>query len=311
VRALVVLVLVTVVAHRLDVRVAHADTRDAIERARELEAKLAYDEALAIIDAAIAAGQSDRDRLVELHLIAGRLNAGLDRAKPAEDHFTIVLALAPTTTLPDDTSPKIAVPFTVARTKTTPLDIKLVFTKTEVGVDANSPFVTGVHVRFRNAGSTDSQRLLTATRLPRPPGQVLEVTALDSFGNRLWSATPPDEQVPRVVGPSVTTEHPPIYARWTTWAVVTGVALAAGGIAAWRFDAAQNEFDRKREQGMTDFTDLQAIEDRGRRWGLAANIGFGVAAATSVVSIILLVRGDKTVVVTNGPGAGVGVAGRF
>jgi hypothetical protein len=242
---------------------ARADApRDAIERARELEAKLAYDEALAIIDSAIASGQSDRARLVELHLIAGRLAAGLDRAKVAEDHFAVVLALDPSRTLSDDTSPKIAVPFTVARTKTAPLEVTLAISKTEVGVTAG-PLVAGIAVKLGDGTTRTAQARL----MPRPPGEVVEVRALDQYGNVLWIGIPPVEPV--IEPPKVThTEQPAIYARWTTWAALTGVALATGGIAAWRFDSAQNEFDTKRKDGMTDFSDLQAIEDRGKRWSL-------------------------------------------
>lgn len=276
-------------------------TRDAIERAHELEAKLAYDEALVIVESAIQSGQSDRARLVELHLIAGRLSAGLDRAKAAEDHFAVVLALDPARTLSDDTSPKISVPFTVARTKTQPLDVKLDATKTSVRVQA-APLVAGIAVRYKD-GRTQTNR--AGTSLPAA-GEVVEVQALDSYGNVLWTGAPPVEHVekPIIVTPH---EEPGLFGRWTTWAAITGIALAAGGVAAWRFDVAQDEFDYRQKAGMTSFTDLQAIEDRGRRWGLTANISFGVAAATAITSIVLFVRRPTLIATPNT----VGVAGTF
>ena len=40
---------------------------------------------------------------------------------------------------------------------------------------------------------------------------------------------------------------------------MTGVALAAGGVAAWRFSVAQDEFDERRSDGTTDFTELRAL----------------------------------------------------
>jgi hypothetical protein len=278
---------------------AHGDaTRDAIERARELEAKLAYDEALVIIESAIQSGQSDRARLVELHLIAGRLSAGLDRGKIAEDHFAIVLALDPTRTLPEDTSPKITVPFTVARTKAQPLEVKLVSTKPVVQIEAGAP-VAGVSVRYKD-GRTRANRAGTSIT---PEGEVVEVHALDTYGNIVWSGTPPIETIET----RVTRDEPGLFGRWTTWAAITGVAVAAGGVAAWRFDAAQDEFDSKQRAGMTSFTDLQAIEDRGRRWGLTANITFGVAAATAITTVVLFVRRPTVVATPNT----VGVAGTF
>lgn len=297
-RAVVLLVLFATYAHSDTTRDA---PRDAIERARELEARLAYDEALVIIESAIEAGQSDRVRLVELHLIAGRLSAGLDRAKVAEDHFAVVLALDPARTLPDDVSPKISVPFTVARTRAQALEVKLVSTKPTVRIDAG-PLVTGVSVRYKD-GRTQANRAGTTLV---PEGEVVEVLALDTYGNTLWSGTPPIERE-RPVGNGGTVSPPSVFRRWTTWAAVTGVALAAGGIAAWRFDVAQDEFDSKRRAGMTSFTDLRAIEDRGRRWGITANISFGIAAATGITSVVLFAT-RPTVVATP---SSVAISGTF
>jgi hypothetical protein len=287
---------------------AHADVpRDAIERARELEARLAYDEALAIIEATIASGQANRARLVELHLFAGRLSAGLDRAKLAEDHFAVVLALDPARTLPDDTSPKLTVPFTVARTKTVALVVQLVVTETQVAVEAG-PLVAGIALRLAD-GTTQTER--TRTRVARPAQPITLVRALDRHGNELWSGTPPPD-APIDTPKPIVVEQPGMFARWTTWAAVTGVALAAGGVASWRFGVAQDDFDARRDDGMTDFSELRAIEDRGKRWGLVANISFGVAAATAITSVIFFVRRptEPAVTVTAGGGT-IGVAGRF
>jgi hypothetical protein len=287
--------------------VAHADTPpDAIARAKELEAKLSYDEALVIIETTIAAGKADRTQLVELHLIAGRLSAGLDRTKPAEEHFAVVLALDPTRTLGDDISPKISVPFTVARTRTQPLAPKLVVTKTFVAIEGGAPLVTGIGLRMQD-GTTQEAR--TAPWIARPVGLIASVRALDRHGNELWTGTPPPEQIDP---PIVTAHHPQFFARWTTWAAITGVALATTGVAAWRFRVAKDDFDTARDDGAT-YTRLRTIEDRADRWGLVTNISLGVAAATAITSVIFFVRRptpEPTVIITAGPGS-LGVAGRF
>jgi hypothetical protein len=62
---------------------------------------------------------------------------------------------------------------------------------------------------------------------------------------------------------------------------------------------------------MTDFTELQGIEDRGKRWGLATNVGLGVTAATGIATIVFALRGSARIVITPGPGAGVGMTARF
>jgi hypothetical protein len=288
--------------------IAHADTPpEAIARAKVLEAKLSYDEALVIIETTIAAGKADRAQLIELHLIAGRLSAGLDRTKPAEEHFAVVLALDPTRVLGDDVSPKISVPFTVARTRTQPLLPRLVVTKTDVAIENGAPLVTGIALHLQD-GTTQEAR--TTARMARPPQPIASVRALDRHGNELWTGTPPLEQVaaPRVV----TAHHPHLFARWTTWAAITGVALASGGVAVWRFRVARDDFDSERDNGAT-YSELRTIEDRADRWALVTNISLGVAAATAITSIIFFVRRpttEPTVTVTAGPGS-IGVAGRF
>jgi hypothetical protein len=289
--------------------IAHAETPpEAIARAKQLEAKLSYDEALVIVEAAIAAGKADRAQLLELHLIAGRLSAGLDRTKPAEEHFAVVLALDPTHTLGDDVSPKITVPFTVARTRTQPLAPKLVITQTDVAIEGAAPLVTGIALRLQD-GTTREAR--TAPRIARPAQPIASVRALDRHGNELWSATPPPEQVAHPP-PVVRAHHPHLLARWTTWAAVTGVALATGGVAAWRFRIAKDDFDTASDDGAS-YTRLRTIEDRADRWALVTNISLGVAAATAITSVIFFVRRpttEPTVTVTAGPGS-LGVAGRF
>jgi hypothetical protein len=286
--------------------VAHADAPSPIERARQLEARLAYDEALVIVESAIQAGGNDTDHLVELYLMAGRLAAGLDKAKLAEEHFAIVLALRPSTTLPDDTSPKIAVPFTVARTKTKPFEARLVIDATTVAVEGTLPMFTGIAIRYRVGTYEDKLVDRTQIVVARPANStILEVLALDQYGNTLWSEVPPAPiEAPHVDHPR---DDRSIFQRWSTWAVVTGVALTVGGVAAWRFDSAQNEFDKKRDDGMTSVGDLQAIENRGDRWGLIANISFGVAAAAGIATVTTFFVYPKP----SADGAVVGVGGRF
>lgn len=286
---------------------------DALARARALEAQLAYDEALAVVDAEIRAGRADRDRLAELYLLAGKLAAGLDRAADAEAHFAIALALRPSSTLPAGTSPKLTAPFAAARARAVPLDVRVAVTAAHVTVEPVADplgVVAGIGVRFQRRGSlhADSARELTHTRFVRTPDmRIIEVHALDRHGNVLAVLAPPPDPVAVPVH-----DEPSFVGRWSTWAALTGVALATGGVAAWRFRVAQDEFDDRRTTAT--FTELQDIEARGDRWGLTANISFGVAAATAITSAILFARRPATepgVAVLAGPGAVLGLAGRF
>jgi hypothetical protein len=69
------------------------------------------------------------------------------------------------------------------------------------------------------------------------------------------------------------------------WGSVALTTLAIAGFGAWRFSSAQNEWDERKAGGMTDYTTLQSIEDRGHRWGLVANIGAVGAALSTIVTV--------------------------
>jgi len=293
-------------------RVVHAD--DELARARQLEASLEYDQALAIVDGILARGGADPSRYVELHLLAGKLAGGLDRAELARDHFARVLAIRPDTALPDGTSPKLTDPFAAAKARTKPLEVHATISHGLVTLEAIDPLVlvVGIAVHVVVAGQhadlveRGSRRLVIPER-----ATAIEIAALDASGNRLWVWTPPAKPV----ADRIPVEHPrsPVYTRWTTWAAITGVALVAGTLSAWRLDSAQRDWDKLRAGGNTDFSALEEVEQRGRRWALATNVGFGVAAATGIAAVIFGLRGHSSpnLAVTPGPGAGLGVAGRF
>ncbi len=250
-------------------RNSQARGQDDLAEAIRLEAALEYDQALAIVERVIAAGTTTEPaRLAELHLVAGRLAAGLDRGDAARAHFAIALALDPALALPAGTSPKLTAPFEAARASTTPL-----------------------RVHATAAGAVIDADALGLVR--RTDGFV----AYDEHGNVVWRGVAP--RVPA----EPHAEGPGFGARWTTWAGVAGGALVVGGLCAWRFQVAQDDWDRAAHDGMHDFTQLRAIEDRGNRWGVATEVGFGVAAAAAVTAAILyvvhrpapIVVGDKVV----------------
>src|SRR5262249_56915354 len=115
------------------------------------------------------------------------------------------------------------------------------------GVWARAPaadprgLVVGISVTVVEAGTNRTLRDRNSKQIAIPArAKALDVTALDRHGNRIWTGRVPDDPTPAVV-PAI--ERRPWIARWPTWAAVTGVALATGGIAAWRFGGAQGEVD--------------------------------------------------------------------
>jgi hypothetical protein len=283
--------------------VAPARADDALDEARRLQAALEYEQALVVVERAIDRGGNDRARYVELELLAGTLAGGLDRADAARDHFARALALRPDATLPYGTSPKITAPFDAARATATALRISAHASAGEVVLDvAGDP----LHLV---AGMRVASQLVHATRAPLPAGATtIDVVAIDTRGNELWSGTiavaierPPPPPPP----------HRSLLARWQTYAIVTGVAVAGGALCAWRFQVAQDEWNTLRaEDGQHDYSQLVAVENRARGWAIGANVAIGVVAAGAIATTIAFVGGRRRVAVVASPTA-LAIGGRF
>ena len=248
---------------------------EALQKIAQLEQQLEYEQALLLADRTIAEGISTRDQLADLHLIAGRLAAGLDHADIAQQHFAKLLALRPDTTLVAGTSPKLLAPFDAA--KAAPHELVVA--------------VTG----GRLVATRDDLHLVQGTRT-----RDNQLEAFDEHGNQLAVATAPIT-IPGPGGESHRSR------AWIPWAAASGATLVAGGLCAWRYGVAQDEWNREND-GMHDYTRLQTLEDRGQRWAIAADVGFGLAAATAITAVILFATGsssERVGVAITGTGAGL------
>jgi hypothetical protein len=294
---------------------------DDLAEARRLEAALDYAGAIAVVNRLLVRGGADPGQLAELHLLAGRLAAGLDRPQVAEGHFARLLALRPEARLPDGTSPKLTAPFETARARSIPLRLHVTSARGLITIHRDADalgLVVGIQVHVVDAAGTHSDvtdRARVRIAIPATTSAI-EVAALDAAGNRVWIGTAPDEPIvdaprpPRVVFG----EGPPFVARWPLWAAITGVAIGTGAVATWKFRAAQDDWDRLQRSGNAEFSVLEDLERRGRRWGWTANIAFGAAVVTGLVSLSFYVRGNHGPIalqVGPGPGAGLAVGGQF
>jgi hypothetical protein len=242
---IVVLALVTAFA------VAFAGTAradDDLAEAKRLESQLEYDKALVIIEKLIAQGGLDRDHLVQLHLFAGKLAAGLDRTDVAEEHFARVLTLAPALTLPEGTSPKITAPFDAARGRTTPLRI--------------STRRAGDHMEA--VIEADPLQIVARQERVAISDGGFDLRALDVYGNVVWTEHEHGEQtsLPPV---HITPPHRPFYKRSLFWGSVFVGTAALSGVAAWRFEVAQNDWNQMKADGSHDYTDGHERQPRRRR----------------------------------------------
>lgn len=245
---------------------ARAD--DDLAEARRLESQLEYDKALVIVEKLIAQGGLDRDHLVQLHLFAGKLAAGLDRTAVAEEHFARVLTLAPALMLPEGTSPKITAPFDAARGRTTPLRIstRRAGDHMEAVIEADP-----LHIVERQE------------RVPIADGGF-DLRALDVYGNVVWTEHEHGEQtsLPPV---RITPPQRPFYKRSLFWGGILVGTAAITGIGAWRFEVAQNDWNQMKADGTHDYSELTAVEDRGRRWGMVTNVGLGAVVLSTIATL--------------------------
>ena len=286
--ALVVAILLLVSIARADA--PHRDDAELVH-VKELEAKLEYEEALTLVEKIIARGGADRDKLVELHFLAGKLAAGLDRVDVAQEHFARVLSLRPGSSLPDGTSPKITMPFDAARGQTSPLRIT---------VDTHSTPPTAVI-------EADTTHIVASTKALQD-GFFYDVIAFDTYGNIVWKE--------RVHGtehvepfPKQPEEHRPLYKQQLFWA--SGILVFGGfaGYSAWRFKVAQDQWDDYKAAGTHDYSELVDIEHRGHRWAAATYTGIGAAAVCALLVVLNAPRGSMVFAAPDS--VSVGVNGRF
>ncbi len=302
---------------------------DELAEAERRKAALDWDGALAAVERGLAAGDGTPARVAWAHRLAGELAAGLGRADEAAAHFARWLALEPDGALRDGVAPKIAAPFEQARARLAvdgPLRVSVtggVGTVTLVVDGDPLAMVAGGRARWRDArgepgGARASAGPPYVIDVPAGASRV-EVDALDAHGNAIWTGL---AEVGVIAGGD---PQPPRawWARWQPWAAASAAGLVAGGVFAWRLDVAQDEWDRLRaEPGAHDYSTLVAVEDRGRRHALGANVALGVAAVTGVVAVIAALRDDggeaaadrRGVVVSAGAAGGaVGatLSGRF
>jgi hypothetical protein len=269
-----------------------AEVSQALAQIAKLESSLEYEQALVLADRTIARGISSRDQLADLHLIAGRLAAGLDHPDVAQAHFERVLVLRPHTQLVTGTSPKLLAPFDAARA-TQPLVVKLGVDGTRAYAEVASDtlqLVRGLRVVVVDADNVAS--VVTADGLTKdvPLGTITSVAATDEYGNELVVAR--IEARAPILPVRLERPTPPFYKHWVTYTALSGAALITGGLFAWRFGLAQDEWNRLDGEGGHSYTQLDAVEQRGQRWAIAADATFGVAAIAGIAAAALFLTRD-------------------
>lgn len=295
---------------------------DDLADARRFKASLRYEEAQRALDRAVASGTQTPRSLVEIHRLGAEVAAGLGQTDRARQHFARLLQLAPDTSLGPGTSPKILGPFREAKKANRArgsLRVRYVVqTHALVLIIENDPLSMIAGARVTAPSGTSPVTVRGSGRITVPvSAERVVLEAIDAHGNvlrRFGSRAVPIEL--RASEPKAT-RRPGALGRWYVWASVAGLLAGAGGafgLAARNAEGDLDELNRRsaQEPFTHPFADAEAIERRGKRYALAANIGFVTAGVAGVVGAILLIRDRRARPrreVTLAPTHGGGVVG--
>lgn len=265
-------------------------------------------------------GGNGPEDLGEIYRLSGIVAGALGEAKVATLAFQKCLALAPRSTLPPGTSPKIMRPFAEAQafwktheplkikaeTASAPPSVSLTVVSDPLDMIARARVIVTVD---KGAPQTIEKAAAAELAIALPAGARIDlrVVALDDKGNRLAEVgsvdvplvivgsgaaiappvKPPAKKIAKAE-PAAPRSPRPLYLKWWLWG---GVAVAfAGGATYFAFEtrAAKLELDDLNAHSVNHgFDEAKDVERRGKRDALLTNIGFGAAGAFAVAATIL------------------------
>ena len=156
--------------------------------------------------------------------------------------------------------------------------VEVVVSRAEPGAD-EEPAPPPRRARTRAAAPSEEPREeARPVREPPPPARDRE------------SAPLPVER-PRAAPPQV--DQRSLLLRWPLWAGLTVVAGGATGYFAWDTALAQEEAAALvADSGNHTYDELRAVEERGRRSALFANVAAGATATFALTAVVLAIWSD-------------------
>jgi hypothetical protein len=189
------------------------------------------------------------------------------------------------------------------------------------GREPGTPVVAGVVDEYGNRLAEVTVRGVVPPKdaepaAPAPRAKVRPARAdrpePDSEPEPVRAPEPTPRRAPR--GPTMSAEGRPLYRSWPLWAGLATTAAAAGGYFAWDTGRAHDEAAAiVAASGSHSYDDLVAVEDRGRRSALLANVCIGAAAGLAVTSVVMAILphdGDRAAMAGNALVPRVHVRGR-
>jgi hypothetical protein len=290
---------------------------DPLEKAKTALDNSDYFTARSSLDEALRAGGNRPDQLAEIYRLTGVVAGSLNDAKASKEAFEKCLALAPQTTLPAGTSPKVAKPFAAAQESfkgKQPLQIKTATANEPPSVTIDvvaDPLkmiakLQAVVVVDGKAEQALDKPVADHVTIDLPKGKRLDVRvmALDDKGNHLVEVG--SKEVPIVIvgkaEPIVGTPLPPTkkkatpkpynprpwYWRHWFWGGAAVAFLGAGSYFGIDSIRTRNKIEEQNDKSPNfTFDDADDLRAHGNRSVLFTNIGLGVGGAFAITATVL------------------------
>ncbi len=323
---------------------------DPLDKAKAAVDDSDYFSARSALDEALRSGTNRPDQLAEIHRLSGIVAASLSDPKAAKEAFQRCLALAPQTTLPVGTSPKIAKPFAAAQDffkGKSPLQIKTATTNDPPSVTIDivaDPLSMIVKLQAIVIIDGKPEKAIdkpvgehVTIELPKGKRIDLRVTALDDHDNRLVEVGSkevpivivgkPEPSDAVIIAPKPPKPKPvkpynprPLYLQWWLWGGASVVFLGAGGYFGIDAVRTKNKLDAlAAESSNHTFDEAKEIESRARRSVLLTNISLIAGGAFGITAgVLYLTRPRQTTErrlavtpVVHSSGAGLVLGGLF
>jgi hypothetical protein len=279
---------------------AGADGNANLDQAQQAIDNIDYEAARNFVGMALdSGGLALADHLRALR-IAGEVEAALGNDAGAREHFATWIYLDPKAKLADGLSPKITAPFDEARAATGALVIDVALARGDDGVRVTlvtSDPLAMVHGFEASGGGAETsgeggEATLATTD---PSGFEVTVTVVDERNNQIAVRTVVAEPLaaadkPPGTGGGGAESGWPAPLRWPTWAGLAIVAAGTGGYFSYRVGQAEDDLEAlNADPGAHTADEAKAIQDRGERDALVANVLYGVAGAAAIAAILTFV----------------------
>jgi len=300
----------------LSASVAAADSPK-IASARAAVEAVQYDDAQALLVAALNEGGNSPGAVAEIYRLQGTVSAVLDQRDVADQYFRRWIALDPNASLAADVKAKIREPFVSAQAFMNAhgrMSVTATRESSGVSVVIRDP-VGLIRAIAPDAPGPPALQNVTGERLTiSAAADVKRVFALDEHGNHLVEATILEWVAVKSYTPA--SKSISIVRSWKLWAALSGAMFLGASVVAMVAGSSDNDVQNFAFDGSHYYSEYEDARDSRDKQALVANglwIGSGFCLATAIVMFVIRPT-ERSVAITpaaQGQGATVSVHSAF